>query len=64
MERRILGQEDGFTCQFDQFLFPIGAPGIEDLGNMPMKVRSRSDDVPVHRPVVVLAEREAVGGVS
>jgi hypothetical protein len=31
---------------------------------MPMKVQSRSDDVQVHRPVVVLAEREAVGGVS
>ena len=30
---------------------------------MPMKVRSGSDDVAVHRPVVVLAQGEAVGRV-
>lgn len=63
VESLILRQEQGFPGQLDEFLFAVGAAGIEDFGNAPVMVGARGDEVPVHGPVVVLAEGEAVGGM-
>ncbi len=49
--------------QSDEFLFPVGAAGIEDFGDMPVMIRARSDEVAVHGPVVIFAQGKAVGGV-
>jgi hypothetical protein len=63
MESLILRQEQRFPGQLDEFLFAVGAAGIEDLGDAPVMVGARGDEVPIHRPVVILAEGEAIGGV-
>ena len=63
MESLILRQEQRFPGELAEFLFAVGAARIEDLGDVPAMVGARGDDVAIHRPVVVLAEGEAVGGV-
>lgn len=52
MESRIFGQEDGFSGEFDEFFLPVGAAGVENLGNVPVMVGSRCDEIAVHGPVV------------
>jgi len=63
MKRRILRQQDGFSGEFHEFLFPGRASGVDELGDVPVEVGPGGEDVAVHGPVVVLAEGEAVGGV-
>jgi hypothetical protein len=63
MESWILGEEQGFSGQFDEFLFAGGASGVEDFGDVPLVIRAGGDEVAVDRPVVVFAEGETVGGV-
>ncbi len=63
VKRRILGQQHGFPCELGEFLLPVRAAGIDEFGDVPVEVRPGGDDVAVHRPVVVLAEGEAVGRV-
>ena len=63
MKSRILREEQGFSCQFDEFLFAGGASGVEDFGDVPVVIQAGGDEVAVHRPVVVFAEGETVGGV-
>ena len=63
MKSRIFREQHGFPCQFDEFLFAVGASGVEDFGDVPVVIRARGDEVSVHRPVVVFAEGETVGGV-
>lgn len=37
---------------------------IEDLGDVPVMVGARNDEIPIHCQVVDLAEGEAVGGAG
>jgi len=62
MKSFIFGKQQGLACEFEKFLFSIGAPGIEDGGDFPMVVRVRSDETSIHGTVGVLAEGEAFGG--
>ncbi len=63
MKSRIFRQEDGFPGDFGEFLFAVGAAGVDEFGDVPVEIRAGGDDVAVHGPVVVFAEGEAVGGV-
>jgi len=56
MKSWIFGKKDGFPNQFVEFLFAVGAAGIEAFRDVPMQVRPRRNDVPVHGPVMVFAE--------
>ena len=55
MKSLIFGEQHGFSCQFDEFLFAGGASGVEDFGDVPVVIRAGGDEVAVHRPVVVFA---------
>ena len=59
----ILREQKALSGKCEQLPLSIGTAGIEDLGNVPVVIGARSDEIPVHRPVVVLAECEAIGGV-
>lgn len=63
MKSLIFRQKDGFPRQFVEFLFAIGSSWIQPFGDVPIEVRPRRDDVPVHGPVMVFAKGEAVGGM-
>ncbi len=63
MKSRIFREKQGFSSQFDEFLFAVRASGVEDFGDVPVVIRARGDEIAVHRPVVVFAEGETVGGV-
>jgi len=63
MESRVFGQKDGFPRQIGEFLFAVGAAGIDAAGDVPVEVGAGGDEVAVHGPVVVFAEGEAVAGV-
>ena len=63
MESRVFWEKQGFPGEFHEFLFAVGAAGVDELGDMPVEVGAGGEDVAVHGPVVVFAEGEAVGGV-
>jgi hypothetical protein len=63
VESLILREQQNLAGQSDEFLLPVRPSGIENLGNVPMMIGTRRDDIAIHRPMVVLAKREAVGGV-
>jgi hypothetical protein len=74
VESFIFGKQQGFACEFQKFLFSVGASGIEDGGDFPAwsgvasgyagtSSGARGDEISIHGPVGVLAEGEAFGGV-
>ena len=63
MESRILREQQGFSGEFQEGFFTGGAAGVEDWRDVPVEVRAWGDQVAVHRPVVVLAQRQTVGRV-
>lgn len=63
MEDFVAGEEEGFSGEGEEFGFAGRAAGVEDVCDLPAVIGARSDDVSVHRPVVILTESETVGRV-
>lgn len=59
----VAGEEEGFAGEGEELGFAGGAAGVEDGRDLPVMIRAGRDKMPVHRPVVILAERESVGRV-
>ncbi len=63
MESLILWKEQGFSGKGEQFSLSCRSSGVEHTGNVPVVVRGWGDQEPVHGPVVILTEGEAIGRV-
>ena len=63
MKGFVFGEQEGFAGEVGEFLFAVGAARVDDLGYVPAVIRAGGNEVPIHRPVVVLAEGETVGWV-
>ena len=63
MESRIFWEQDGFSVEIVEFLFAVGASGVDEFRDDPVQVGAGGDEVAIHGPVVVFAEGEAVGRV-
>ena len=57
------GREDTFSLQGDQRLLAIRTAFVEVRGDDPGVLRAGGDEKPVHGPMVVFAEGDAVGGM-
>jgi hypothetical protein len=61
MKRRIFRQEQGFSGQFVEFPFAVGAAGVDELGDVPVEVGAGGDDVAVHGLIGIHTHSQAGG---